>query len=228
MRDLHGILPGKKNIFDIGTGPTGSYWWSLVDADASIVGIDWFFFPKEIPENVKVYKMNASHLGMFQDGSTLDRLIGPEAFEPGTIKWTGQFDMVIANHVLEHVESPEGLIEGAARLLKPGGTIYAGFPEATNFTDIFYHLVHPDGGGHIQKITKDGALRLFEKNGFKLVSCEPWPDDWKWFELCYNPVAHGIKTIEPHEIRYLCDVFRKELTPEKGYHYGWEMVFEKA
>ena len=184
------------------------------------------FFPQQLPDNVKAYRLNASALGDVVDGQELERLVAPDTFEREAVSWENRFDMVIANHVLEHVDSPEGLVKGAARILKPGGLMYAGFPEASNFTDIFYHLVHPDGGGHIQKITKDFALSLFYSQGFRLVSCEPWPDDWRWFESFYDPKAHGVKTIEPHEIKYLCEVFRKELTPEKGYIYGWEMVFE--
>ena len=36
-----------------------------------------------------------------------------------------------------------------------------------------------------------------------------------------------VKNVTQDEIQYLVDTFRKELTPEKGYLYGYEYVFER-
>jgi len=224
---IESFLKNKKNIFDIGTGPNGSSWWKEIDQDASITGIDNWFFTKKIPKNTKIYKLDATKLNTINDGAKLPLLNKFGNFINDEINWKNRFDMVVANHVLEHVEFPEKVIWGIDMLLKKKGIVYIGFPESTNFTDIFYHLIHSEGGGHIQKLTKDQVLKLFYKRGFKLLSCRIWPDDWGWFEKLYDFKKRGITMINNKEISYLANVFRKELTPKKGYFYGWEMVFQK-
>ncbi len=222
-------LKKKINIFDVGSGPTGSYWWKYVDKDAEIVGIDSMFFPKKLPKNVKIYRMDANKLVDINNNFETERyktLL--KRFAKEKVDWVGKFDMVVANHVLEHVESPKSVIKGIFNLLKKGGIVYVGFPESTNFTDTFYHLIHPEGGGHIQKLTKDSVYKLFRKNKFDLIACNVWPDDWLWFQKLYDYKGRDIKYINQKEIDFMVDVFRKELTPKKGYFYGWEMVFKKT
>lgn len=224
-------LKGRKHIFDVGTGPGGSDWWRDVESDATITGVDLFFFPKRVPKNVTIYKMDASDLGKIKKNTRLEKKFPkPFLISSEIVNWDKKFDMVVANHVLEHVGDPAQVIKGMSNLLQKGGLVYVGFPESTNFTDIFYHLVHPDGGGHIQLLTKDKVIAMFKKNGFKLLSCKIWPDDWRWFETQYNWKSYMWPEntfLDQKKIKYLCDVFRKELTVQKGYYYGWEMVFEK-
>lgn len=220
-------LKGKKNIFDVGTGPNGSDWWQDIDKGSKIVGIDYFFFPSSVPKNVTIYKYDASKLNLIKYESHLEKYIKLNKFTAEKVNLTNNFDLVVANHILEHVSNPENLIEGISKLLKKGGIVYVGFPDYRNFTDIFYHLVHPDGGGHIQQLTNDYIQDIFKKNGFKLVECNIWPDDWLWFQSCYNPKNYNINFINQGQIKHMCDIFRKELTPQKGYFYGWEMVFKK-
>lgn len=231
MDGVEKYLKGKKEIFDVGTGPSGSRWWQEIDKDASITGIDLNFFPKTVPNRVKIYKMDANKLGRVDSLIGLEQMFPrPLIFKRQPIDWINKFDMVVANHVLEHVESPTSVVEGMSKMLKKGGIVYAGFPESTNFTDIFYHLVHPNNGGHIQLLTKDSVREMFKKEGFKLVSCNVWPDDWGWLRTHYNWKSYmwpDNKYLDQQKIDYLCDTFLKELTPEKGYFYGWEMVFEK-
>lgn len=42
-----GYLERKKYILDISSGPKSSYWWSFVDKDAKVVGVDNLFFLKK-------------------------------------------------------------------------------------------------------------------------------------------------------------------------------------
>jgi SAM-dependent methyltransferase len=221
-------LKGKKMIFDVGSGPNGSYWWKSIDEDARIVGIDNIFFPTKLLKNVKLYKMDANLLDDVQNSFAAMRY-RPfiRRYLKERVKWVDEFDMVVANHVLEHVESPEKVIKGISKLIKRRGIVYTGFPDSRNFTDIFYHLVHAEGGGHIQKLTDKFIEKIFENNGFRLIEKNIWPDDWFWFEKLYDYKARGVKYIDKKEIEYLVRVFREELTVEKGYFYGWELVFEK-
>ena len=233
MTTILPYLKGKKKIFDVGTGPHGSDWWKDIDADAQITGIDALFYPPQVPNHVKIYKFDANFLVSLNNGDKLER------YRPGrvgkllsmiqkheSIHWEGEFDLVVANHVLEHVEHPKDVVAGIRKLLKTGGEVYIGFPEATNFTDIFYHLIHAEGGGHISKLTRDKVISFFTSQGFELLECNIWPDGWGWLETQYDYKSRGIKMITQEELKYICDVFRKELTPERGYFYGWEMTFK--
>jgi SAM-dependent methyltransferase len=220
-------LKNRKNIFDVGIGPKGSDWWSDIDKDAKITGCDLYFFPKTVPENVTIFKYNASKLNRLNRFSRLEVYRGNNHLFHQRLNLTNKFDMVVANHVLEHVESPKNLIKGISKIIKKDGLVYIGFPESTNFTDIFYHLIHAEGGGHIQKLTKDTVLNLFTKEGFKTIHTGEWPDDWLWFETQFDFKSRKIKYTNQKEITYLANVFRKELTLKKGYYYGWEMVFKK-
>jgi SAM-dependent methyltransferase len=219
-------LPGKRHIFDVGTGPKGSHWWGLVEEGAEITGIDSYFFPEETPNYVSVYRMDASQLSDVGGRLAVERHIGGSRFRKERVDWLGRFDLVVANHVLEHVDDVDAVVRGISRLLQPGGIVYAGFPDSEDFTDIFYHLIHAEGGGHVQLLTRESVLALFGRHGFELVTCNHWPDDWLWLQRLYDYRARGIVYMDQRRIDYLADVFRKELTPERGYFYGWEMVFQ--
>jgi len=65
-------LKNKHNIFDVGTGPNGSHWWSEVGKDTLITGCDFYFFPNKIPNNVKIFKYDASNLHHLNYFSKID------------------------------------------------------------------------------------------------------------------------------------------------------------
>lgn len=220
-------IKNAKAIFDVGTGPNGSPWWSQVQPETKIVGIDMYFFPTSKPKNVSVYKYDASNLNKISGNQILEKHIADNKFKKETVNLKNKFDLVIANHVLEHVSSPENTIKGISKLIKKNGVVYVGVPDGFNFTDIFYHIVHPENGGHIQRLVKKDLIKIFEKNGLKLISEKVWPDDWLWFEKCYDYKGRGIQFIDALDIEFIANTFRKELTPQKGYYYGWELVFQK-
>jgi len=204
-------LKNKKNIFDVGVGPVGSSWWSKIDKNASITGIDWFFFVKNLPPHITVTKFDASNLNTINSSHP----------------WFNKFDLVVARHILEHVSDPESTIAGISKLCQKNAIVYTGFPDYRNFTDIFYHLVHPEGGGHIQLLTDKIVKKMFLKHGFKLLECNIWPEDWTWLQNQFDYRGRGLTYTTQAEIDYICKTFRKELTLKKGYYYGYEMVFQK-
>jgi len=53
---------------------------------------------------------------------------------------TGAFDVVLANHVLEHVSSPERLLNEVWRILKPGGLCYLACPNRLSLMEPHYRL----------------------------------------------------------------------------------------
>jgi hypothetical protein len=90
----------------------------------------------------------------------------------------------------------------------------------------FYRLIHSDGGGHIVKFSKDEFIELMVAHGFELIEEGVWADDWRWLSELFSQKAtlehYGVSSIQEEDIRYIADVFRKELTPERGYWYGYE------
>lgn len=220
-------IKNAKSIFDVGTGPNGSSWWNMVNSNTKIVGIDMFFFPSKKPKNVSVYKYDASKLNKVSKNLILEKHISDNKFKKEKVNLKNKFDLIVASHILEHVNSPENTIKGISKLLNKNGIVYVGIPDGFNFTDIFYHLVHPENGGHIQRLIKEDIIKIFKKNGLKLISEKVWTDDWLWFEKCYDYKSRGVQLIDNKDIKYMADTFRKELTPDKGYYYGWELIFKK-
>ena len=228
--NMGNYLKGKKTVFDVGSGPMGSYWWKMVDKDAEIVGIDLNYFPKKIPSNVTIYKFDASKLHSINRSAKAFRLVylaGKKIFIKKNIKWLKRFDMVVANHVLEHVSSPKKTIKGIAKILKKGGLAYIAIPDSRNFLDIFYHVLFQDGGGHISFITNEMIYRYFRDSGFKLLSCTAWPNNWSWLRDAYEVKKGDIPYLNRNDFDYLTRCFEKEMSSNHGYYYGWEMVFKK-
>jgi SAM-dependent methyltransferase len=50
------------------------------------------------------------------------------------------FDVVVINHILEHVTSPEGLMDEVWRVLKPGGIAYLACPNRLSIVEPHYRL----------------------------------------------------------------------------------------
>lgn len=224
---VYKYLKNKKHIFDVGTGPNVSDWWLNVDKNTQITGIDTSFFPKTKPEHVDIYKFDASLLSKLKTNQIIPKYIKENQYKKEKVDWKDKFDLVIANHVFEHIDSVPGLIKGLSKITKKGSIVYVGFPDYRNFTDIFYHLIHAEGGGHIQKLTDISMEEYFKKEGFTLIKKNIWPDNWLWFENSYDFKGRSLVYIDQIQISKLCQIFRKELTLKKGYFYGWEMIFKK-
>jgi hypothetical protein len=196
------------NILDAGCGPTGAEWWEYKPAFSRMTAVDLHYQPQILPPNTDFVR---SEIGQYCQN-------GCEA---------AAFDLIIADHILEHVFNPGQVACGFNRALATGGWIHVGVPDASNFTDRFYRLIHPEGGGHVSLFTRDTLLVMMEQAGFALVAIRPWGDDWGWLRHLYDPAANGVKFTSKDDIQYVADVFQKELTVEKGYYYGWEAVFQK-
>lgn len=65
---------------------------------------------------------------------------------------SGSMDLVVANHVFEHVEDPQHVAYEVSRVLKPTGLLFASVPDGFSFSDGLYRWC-TRGGGHIQRYT---------------------------------------------------------------------------
>ena len=230
-RFTYNLAKNARCILDIGTGPNGSDWWKYVSDDAKLFGLDLYFEPVFQHKSLYLIKMDAVELDkigandvdvteVYEEDNTINRI-------NRKVNIFNKFDLVIADHVFEHVSNPERLAKGIFLVTKDRANVHIAIPDPTNFTDRFYHLIHPDGGGHVSFLKKEELIQLMESNNFKFINYQIWEDDWVWLEECYSSEKYGNIFSKKEDLKYIADVFRKELTSEKGYFYGGEFIFKK-
>ena len=89
-------------------------------------------------------------------------VLKPETYQPES------FDVVVASHVIEHVDAPVPFVETIFRILKPGGDFVCGTPNfasaaARRFGDRFRLLHDPT---HVSLFSDDSLIRLLRDTGF--------------------------------------------------------------
>jgi len=204
---LNKTTPGSK-IADLGCG-NGAIWWDDVPSSCTSDAYDLYSAPKIVKKNFHFYQKDITKL----------------AGEKGLKGW---YDLVVAAHVFEHVGNAAGLMQTISFLSGKRSFLYAAIPDATNFTDRFYRLIHRDSGGHVSQFSRDSFVDLAKQCKFELLEAHPWADDWVWLERLFSLERYNVKFFTQEELQYIVEVFRKELTLEKGYFYGWEFLFQKT
>lgn len=94
----------------------------------------------------------------------VDLEINPKAdhhidFDSKTTLPDNYADIILSNQVLEHVDSPEGYLQEALRILKPGGSII--------LTTHGYWFYHPTPNDY-WRWTGAGLRKVIEKEGFQI------------------------------------------------------------
>jgi 2-polyprenyl-3-methyl-5-hydroxy-6-metoxy-1,4-benzoquinol methylase len=84
------------------------------------------------------------------------------------------FDVVVLNHVIEHVPDPRALLGEVRRILGPEGLIVLGTPNAESLMArlIRARWASYRPGEHIWHFTPSTLRRLVESEGFRVVECE--------------------------------------------------------
>ena len=81
------------------------------------------------------------------------------------------FDVVIASEVLEHVPDPKSMIEGIARVLRPGGLLWATTPHGRGISarvlGVGWSIVCPPE--HLQLFSVSSIKKLLSSAGFSSV-----------------------------------------------------------
>jgi SAM-dependent methyltransferase len=83
----------------------------------------------------------------------------------------GHFDVVTSSEILEHLPDPNGDLREIARILRPGGLLWATTPSATGLSfrlmKLNWTVLSPPE--HIQLYSKNGVRLMLRKAGFAAV-----------------------------------------------------------
>ena len=169
---------GPLDILDVGSG----FGFAKRFADHADITARWTGV-EICPERAK----NCRSLGYQQVIADLDlerrRLPAPD----------GSFDVVIASHILEHLEDAAGVLEDWYRVLRPGGVLLIGVPmhvaPAAAAARWRYKRLGRRPYGHCHFFTLRSLQRLVEPypvhdiRGFRLFSARKWLplEDYRWF-----------------------------------------------
>jgi 2-polyprenyl-6-hydroxyphenyl methylase/3-demethylubiquinone-9 3-methyltransferase len=127
-----------KSALDVGCG-AGLLAEPLARLGASVTGLD------ASPEVIAVARQHAAAMGL-----AIDYRVGDvQALE-------GQFDLVTAMEVIEHVADPETFLKALAKRLAPGGLLVMSTPNATGWSKLMMITVG-EGLGKIPRGTHEFA-----------------------------------------------------------------------
>ena len=73
-------------------------------------------------------------------------------------------DMIICNHVLEHVSDYKKALTEMKRIIKPGGKIIISFPVDNSYGDVYEDGTITDEKGRIKAFGQYDHLRIFGRN----------------------------------------------------------------
>lgn len=106
----------------------------------------------------------------YEDVTGFDPYVPEYAQAPDSGK---QFDCVIANDVIEHVDSPRAMMQEVYDQVKPGGLLYVGTADSEgveNMADLVPHTMRLHQPFHRVILTQQGVLDLGAELGLEVVA----------------------------------------------------------
>jgi 2-polyprenyl-3-methyl-5-hydroxy-6-metoxy-1,4-benzoquinol methylase len=104
-----------------------------------------------------------------------------------------KFDAIFFNDVLEHLQDPDKALLACKRLLNFTGVIIASIPNIRWYPVILSLLRYKDfkyehagvmDRTHLRFFTKKSMIRMFEENGYKVITAEGInPSNYKYYKL---------------------------------------------
>jgi SAM-dependent methyltransferase len=168
LREFLDDLPAGVTVVDLGSGP-GSFDYRR-RADWTILATDILpLAPAEPrPRGVHWFRADAARLPLR----------------------AGAADAVVAHYMLEHVTELEATMDEIARVLRPGGRVFASVPRAASFDDRFYRFAgyvakyllgkFKKRIEHQQRFTFDSFVAAFYRRGFALEGFAVVPAGFSW------------------------------------------------
>ncbi len=164
------VPPNTRRIVDIGCG-NGYLAGLLADRGFDVIGLE--------PSSDGIAQARAAHPGVRFEQASIESELGPNI--------GGDFDLVIATEVIEHLPAPRTLLRAGLRLLRPGGrmiisTPYHGYLKnlALSIAGAWdWHFKVDWDGGHIKFFSPKtlGKMALecgFESVEFAYAGRAPW------------------------------------------------------
>ena len=164
--------PDRGSLLDVGCG-NGDFMAAMRRRGLQVLGVD------------------ASPLATAQVGRRGMRAVTGDFLEVDLPE--GSFDVVVMNHLLEHVRDPRGCLAKAYALLRPEGAFLVGVPnfaswERTIFGPAWSDLELPR---HLYHFTAEGLSRLLVAAGFRVVRIRADPTADANSVLTSLRVRHG-------------------------------------
>ena len=80
----------------------------------------------------------------------------------------GHFDVILINHVLEHITHPGLIVKECQRILKKGGRLIIAVPDFDSLSSKFFkrHWYHLDAPRHLYQFNTRSLEYLLKENGF--------------------------------------------------------------
>ena len=146
------LTPGLKYL-DFGCGNGTVLKQNLAArSDLNCFGIDVKDFNEKLPEEVTFKIYDGANIPFCND----------------------TFDIIIANHVLEHIPQPDGIISELKRVLKPDGQLFIEVPNERSLygkpSRKYAGTIHfRDDPTHLRPYSKKSLIELFKKLGFRII-----------------------------------------------------------
>jgi 2-polyprenyl-3-methyl-5-hydroxy-6-metoxy-1,4-benzoquinol methylase len=87
----------------------------------------------------------------------------------------GSFDIVLASHLIEHLNEPKTFLEETYRILKNNGYLFITTPDVSGFQSrIFGSRWRSAIFDHLYLFSGRTLSRMLKNVGFKIVSCHSW------------------------------------------------------
>jgi len=79
------------------------------------------------------------------------------------------FELIICNHILEHVDSYSKALDELNRVLKPNGILILSFPLDRNYSTVFENNTVNDSNERIKLFGQMDHLRIFGQDSKKII-----------------------------------------------------------
>jgi len=85
------------------------------------------------------------------------------------------FDVILASHLIEHLNEPKIFLEETYRILKKGGSLFITTPDISGFqARVFGSRWRSAIFDHLYLFSRRTLMKMLKSVGYKIVSCHSW------------------------------------------------------